>query len=140
VLQESIAYWKCCGTPAASVWYDRLLPYAAYGTALIALGALLTAIVAIVIRLMNADFVDRINAAVSRSLSRDHRDDVIADMVEAVLTENLKPEDIERRVSEFVRARFRLDHNCYEDLSLDMPAFFEGEMSLIGTISRGLWQ
>jgi hypothetical protein len=48
VLQESIAYWKCCGTPAASVWYDRLLPYAAYGTALIALGALLTAIVAIV--------------------------------------------------------------------------------------------
>jgi hypothetical protein len=33
--------------PAAAAWYDRLLPYAPYGTALIASGALVTAIVAI---------------------------------------------------------------------------------------------
>jgi hypothetical protein len=47
VLQESIAYWNCCGTPLAAAWYDRLLPYAPYSTALIASGALVTAIVAI---------------------------------------------------------------------------------------------
>lgn len=47
MLQEAILFWNCCGTPAAAAWYDRLLPYAPYGTALIALGALTTAIVAI---------------------------------------------------------------------------------------------
>jgi len=47
VLQDSIALWNCCGTSSAAAWYDRLLPYAPYGTALIALGALSTAIVAI---------------------------------------------------------------------------------------------
>ena len=51
-------------------------------------------------------------------------------MVEAVLTESLKAEDVERRVSEFVRARFRVDHNCNGDLSLDMPAFAEGSTTL----------
>jgi Domain of unknown function (DUF4760) len=47
VLQESIAHWNCCGMPITLAWYDRLLPYAPFGTALIASGALITAIVAI---------------------------------------------------------------------------------------------
>jgi hypothetical protein len=47
VLQESIAHWNCCGVPITLAWYDRLLPYAPFGTALIASGALITAIVAI---------------------------------------------------------------------------------------------
>jgi hypothetical protein len=47
VLQESVAYWNCCGLPTVPAFYDRLLPYAPFGTALIALGALVTAIVAI---------------------------------------------------------------------------------------------
>jgi hypothetical protein len=47
VLQDSVLFWNCCGMPAAATWYDRLLPYAPYGTALIALGALATAIIAI---------------------------------------------------------------------------------------------
>ena len=95
------------------------------------------------IRLMNADFVDRISTTVSRSLSRDHRDDVIADMVEAVLTGNLKPEDIERRVSEFVCARFKLDHNKHGDLSLDVPIHVDGSATLLDRLSTdvdtGYW-
>jgi hypothetical protein len=47
VLQDSVLFWNCCGVPAAAAWYDRLLPYAPYGTALIASGALVTAIGAI---------------------------------------------------------------------------------------------
>jgi hypothetical protein len=47
VLQDSILFWNCCGTPLVAAWYDRLLPYAPYGTAFIASGALFTAIVAI---------------------------------------------------------------------------------------------
>jgi hypothetical protein len=47
VIEESVLYWNCCGTLVAAAWYDRLLPYAPYGTALIALGALATAITAI---------------------------------------------------------------------------------------------
>ena len=50
VLQDSITHWNCCGTPSAAVWYDRLLPYAPYATALIAMGALVTAIVAILMQ------------------------------------------------------------------------------------------
>jgi uncharacterized protein DUF4760 len=47
VLQDLIVYWHCCATPSTAAWYDRLLPYAPFATALIAIGALCTAIVAI---------------------------------------------------------------------------------------------
>jgi hypothetical protein len=47
VIQQTIAQWNCCGMPVTLAWYDRLLPYAPYATALIACGALVTAIIAI---------------------------------------------------------------------------------------------
>jgi hypothetical protein len=47
VIQQTVAQWNCCGMPITLAWYDRLLPYAPYGTALIASGALIPAIVAI---------------------------------------------------------------------------------------------
>jgi len=47
VIQQTVAQWNCCGMPITPAWYDRLLPYAPYGTAFIALCALITAIVAI---------------------------------------------------------------------------------------------
>jgi hypothetical protein len=47
VLEESVLYWNCCSVPTVAAWYDRFLPYAPFATAFIALGALVTAIVAI---------------------------------------------------------------------------------------------
>jgi hypothetical protein len=95
------------------------------------------------VRLVNADFVDRISAAVSRNLSRDHRDDVIADMVEAILTGNLKHEDIARRAGEFVAVRFKSDHDRYGDLSLDIPVYVDGSATLLDRLSTearaGYW-
>jgi hypothetical protein len=95
------------------------------------------------VRLVNADFVDRISAAVSRNLSRDHRDDVIADMVEAILTGKLKHEDIARRAGEFVAVRFKSDHDRYGDLSLDIPVYVDGNATLLDRLSTeagaGYW-
>jgi len=47
VFEESVLYWNCCSVPIAAAWYDRLLPYAPFAIASIAVGALITAIVAI---------------------------------------------------------------------------------------------
>lgn len=47
MLELSIALWNCCGAPVQFAWYDRMLPYAPFATALIATGALITAITAI---------------------------------------------------------------------------------------------
>jgi hypothetical protein len=55
--------------------------------------------------------LDRINAVVPRHLPRDHRDDVIADMVLAIYEGQLKEVDIGRRVREFVNAGYRRDHD-----------------------------
>ena len=54
---------------------------------------------------------DCINAAVPRHLSRDHRDDVIADMVLAIYEGELEEVEISRRVREFVYAGYRRDHD-----------------------------
>jgi hypothetical protein len=46
VLEQSIV-WNCCVAPVHLAWYDRLLTYAPFVTAIIAIGALVTAITAI---------------------------------------------------------------------------------------------
>lgn len=84
--------------------------------------------------------LDIVNAAVPRALPRDMRDDIIADMMLALLEGRLKPQDIGRRAVEFVRNSFKIDHNKFGPLSLDMPAFREGTTPLVETISQGLWQ
>jgi hypothetical protein len=95
-----------------------------------------------IIRAISMDLVGRISASVSVCLSRDHRDDVIGDIVEAVLSGRLKPGDIEKEATKFVRARFRTDHNKFGDLSLDVPLWTDGETRLIDVIpeEQGLWR
>lgn len=94
------------------------------------------------IRATSLEFVGRINAAVSYHLSRDHRDDVIGDMVEAVLCGKLKPGDIEKQAPKFVSARFRTDHNKFGDLSLDVPIWADSETNLFDIIpeEQALWR
>ncbi|MBO4226647.1 hypothetical protein [Bradyrhizobium neotropicale] len=92
-----------------------------------------------IIRVANLDLLDRINAVVPRGLSKDQRDDIISDMVEAVLSGHVKLNALAQNVGKFVRASFQMDHNKFGPLSLDMPAFQEGETPLIETISRGMW-
>ncbi len=95
---------------------------------------------AAIIRVASTDLLDRINAVVPRALPRDQRQDIISDMVEAVLAGHVRLEGIAQHVNQFVRASFRADHNKFGPLSLDMPAFREGETPLIETISKGIWQ
>lgn len=47
MLQDSVLFWNCCGTPSAAAWHDRLLPYAPFGTVVMASCALVTAVIAI---------------------------------------------------------------------------------------------
>ncbi|PDT74142.1 hypothetical protein [Bradyrhizobium sp. C9] len=93
-----------------------------------------------IIRLAAVDLLDRINAVVPRGLPRDQRQDIVSDMVEAVFAGHIRPDAIAQHVAQFVRASFRSDHNKFGPLSLDLPAFREGDTPLIETIDKGLWQ
>jgi hypothetical protein len=84
--------------------------------------------------------LDRINAFVPRYLSRDHRDDVIGEMVLAVYEGRLEEADIERCVRAFVNVGYRRDHDKYGPVSLDVPIFREGATTLGERITTGLWE
>jgi hypothetical protein len=47
----------------------------------------------------------------------------------------LRANDIERRATEFVRARFKSDHNKHGDLSLDVPIYIDGSATLLDRLS-----
>jgi hypothetical protein len=87
--------------------------------------------------------IERINLAVPRYLQRDHRDDVVSDRACAWLEGRLRADDIERRAIEYVRARFKSDHNKHGDLSLDVPIYLDGSATLLDRLSTeaeaGLW-
>lgn len=82
---------------------------------------------------------ERASRAVPSTLPRDMRDDVIGEMVLAVLEGRLLPADVERRAAEFVRASFRADHNKWGDVSLDWSPFSDGAVPLIERVTTGLW-
>jgi hypothetical protein len=84
--------------------------------------------------------LDRISAVVPRHLSRDHRDDVIADMVLAIYEGELEEADIGRRVREFVYAGYRRDHDRHRTVSLDEPLYEDSPIRLIDKIAAGSWQ
>ena len=90
-----------------------------------------------------ARVIERINRAVPRHLTRDHRDDAISDMALAWLEGRLRDDDIERAAPKFVRDRFKLDHNKYGDLSLNVPIYVDGNVTLMDTLSTdsgaGYW-
>lgn len=92
-----------------------------------------------ILRLNTVDLLDRINSLVPRGLARDQRMDIISDMTEAVLSGRLQPDQLAQNVTRFVRANFQSDHNKFGPLSLDMPAFRDGETPLIESIVTGLW-
>jgi hypothetical protein len=84
--------------------------------------------------------LDRINAVVPRHLSRDHRDDAIADMELAVCEGELNEMDICPHVREFVNARYRRDHDAHRTVSLDMPLYDDSPVRLIDKMTTGLRQ
>jgi hypothetical protein len=90
-----------------------------------------------------ARILDRINLAVSRGLQRDHRDDTISDMTCVWLEGRLREDDIEKRASNFARARFKSGHIKYGDLSLDVPIHVDGSATLLDRLSTetesGYW-
>ena len=86
--------------------------------------------------------IKRINQAVPRHLSKDHRDDTISDMTLAWLEGLLRTDDIERRTREFVSKRFKIDHNKWGNVSLDVPIYLDSRTTLLDTLasgSAGLW-
>jgi hypothetical protein len=93
-----------------------------------------------VLRFPVGSLLDRINAVVPRYLSRDHRDDVIGEMVLAVYEGRLEEADIERCVRGFVNVGYRRDHDKYGPVSLDVPIFEEGTITLGDMVTTGLWQ
>ena len=84
--------------------------------------------------------LDRINAVVPRHLARDHRDDVIGETALAVYEGRLQECDLDRRVREFVNAGYRREHDNHGPLSLDVPLFDDGTITLGDRITTGLWQ
>jgi hypothetical protein len=95
---------------------------------------------AIIISPANASqLIESINAAVPRTLPQDMRDDIIGEMTLAVIEGRLKIQDVARRMTEFVRASFKTDHNKWGALSLDQPMFEDGTVTLGDTVIRGLW-
>lgn len=78
------------------------------------------------------------NCAVSSSLPAYIRDDVISEMVLAILEGRLIPKDAKARVGEFLTAYYRLHPVKFGPISLDEPVF-EGGPALIERISEGMW-
>ena len=61
-------------------------------------------------------------------------------MTEVMLCGSLRSRDqIVAAVGEYMREHFRA-FSKYGPMSLDIPAFRDGDIPLIETISRGLWQ
>lgn len=92
------------------------------------------------LRFPAGSLLDRINSVVPRYLPRDHRDDVIGEMVLAVYEGRLEKADIERRVGEFVNLGYRRDHDKYGPVSLDVPIFGDSSTTLGDMVTTGLWQ
>jgi hypothetical protein len=92
------------------------------------------------LRFPAGSLLDRINAVVPRHLSRNHRDDVIGEMILAVYEGRLEEADIERCVRGFVNIGYRRDHDKYGPVSLDVPIFGDSSTTLGDMVTTGLWQ
>lgn len=79
-----------------------------------------------------------IRNAVPRWLTRDMRDDVVGEMLLAVIEGRVSRDAIGAAVRQFVNHSYRLDHNRWGALSLDEP--IPGTtIRRIDTITEGLW-
>ncbi|MGJ5022352.1 hypothetical protein [Bradyrhizobium oligotrophicum] len=90
--------------------------------------------------IMPADtFLAHVRALLPRGLPRDQRDDIVGEIALAVLEGRISETDLAKQLRKFVSASYQADHNKYGPLSLDLPAFREGDTTLIEMISEGLW-
>jgi hypothetical protein len=82
--------------------------------------------------------LDRISVVVPRHLARDHRDDTIADMVEAVLNGRLAEYDIRKRAREFINSVYDVNMIRWE-MSRSTHPIPGTDLLRINTVSEGLW-
>ncbi|MHC4043571.1 hypothetical protein [Bradyrhizobium sp. 23AC] len=80
-----------------------------------------------------------VEAVVPHTLGYHQRQEIVGEMVFAVMEGRLDLKDLRTRYSEFARAADRMFPTKFAPPSLDAPAFRDGEIPLIETISRSLW-
>ena len=82
--------------------------------------------------------MERLVGLLPMNLARDHRDDLISEIALAVFEGRVPERDLEAHVRTLVRRSFRVDHDPWGDLSLDLP--ITGTTLRLGdTVTRGLW-
>lgn len=80
------------------------------------------------------------SAAVSSSLPDHIRDDVISEIVLAVLVGDIGLDDVKANACRFMAAYYKMHPVKYAPTSLDAPAYRDGGRDTIGdTVSVGLW-
>ncbi|MBB4378218.1 hypothetical protein GGD61_002868 [Bradyrhizobium sp. SBR1B] len=80
-----------------------------------------------------------VEAVVPQGLTYHQRQEIIGEMVFAVMEGRLDLNDLRIRYPEFARGADRMFPTKYAPPSLDAPAFRDGASPLIETITRGLW-
>jgi hypothetical protein len=75
-----------------------------------------------------------------RDTSRDHRDEVIAEMALAFYDGSLAECDIEKRAREYGNRIYRQNHNQFGSLSLDVPLFHDSDLRRIDLVTENIWQ
>lgn len=78
--------------------------------------------------------------AVSSRLPPHVRDDVISEIILAVLEGDLAEADISKHAGKFLAAHYKMHPTKFGPISLDAPAYRDGGRDTIGdTISEGMW-
>jgi hypothetical protein len=88
--------------------------------------------------LLADDLYGRVNRAVNRRIDPDAREDIVSDIVEAVLSGEVHYDEIERVAREFVTAHFRL-HSSLKTKSLDAKVYDNNDLALIDQASTSEW-
>ncbi|KRR11302.1 hypothetical protein CQ12_05615 [Bradyrhizobium jicamae] len=86
-----------------------------------------------------------VDNAVPRNIDFHQRKEIMSEMMLAILEERLVLEDVRARYPEFLRASYRMfAHRSYGDirtpLPLDAPAYLEGTMLRVETVSTPFWE
>jgi hypothetical protein len=84
--------------------------------------------------------MERLVALLPKNLARDHRDDLIGDIAMAVFEGRVLETGLEAHVRMLVRRSFKADHDRWGTISLDVPIFGDGTITLGDTVTTGLWQ
>lgn len=92
-------------------------------------------------RLLQNELYSAAWAAVPAGLPQHVRDDVISEIVLAVLMEEIRLDQIKASAPKFMAQHYKMHPAKFGPISLDAPAFRDGGRDTIGdTISEGMWQ